>query len=234
MRQQLTEIKKGQKGYGILVEKDDFMALQPSDNIAILREAVEHGSWNVPTPFKVKAVFQKFGIENANGRIYPESILRKQVEAYQKLIDDRLSYGELNHPETSTIDGDRISHIITELHWEKSTLVGELELYLSRPFIENGSIFTRGDQTANLLLNGYKIGVSSRGIGSVSQSMGKTVVNDDYEIVCWDVVTTPSTPNAYMDLDGKRIHTYVENKQNSFGQNSPLMERLDKIGKILC
>lgn len=230
----LTEVKKGEiDKFGILVENDGYITPN-STTIRTIKESIEKSNeWSVPNPFKVPAVFQKFGIENANGRIYPEDVLRKQVEAYQKLIDDRLSYGELNHPETSTIDGDRISHIITELHWEKSTLVGELELYLSYGFISQGIISTRGDQTANLLLNGYKIGVSSRGIGSVKQSMGKTIVNDDFEIVCWDVVTTPSTPNAYMDKDGKRIHTYVESKTALNSGHSVLGEALSKGLNIL-
>lgn len=235
MKEILTEIKKGQLGHGILVENDGFV-ISPKDTIRSIKEGIESGrGWECPSPFRVPAVFQKYGIKNANGRIYPESVLRAQVEAYQKLIDDRLSYGELNHPETTTIDGDRISHIITELHWENQTLVGELELYLSHPFIESGVICTRGDQTANLILNGYKIGVSSRGVGSVTQKNGDTIVNDDFEIVCWDVVTSPSTPGAYIDREARNLQQYIENKsiKRSVGNNF-LNEKLDRLSKILC
>jgi len=234
MKEILTELKKGQIGHGILVENDGFV-ITPKDTIRSIKESIEKGGWDCPNPFRVPAVFQKYGIKNANGRIYPENVLRRQVEIYQKLINDRSSYGELNHPETTTIDGSRISHIITELHWEKSTLVGELELYLSHPFIENGFICTQGDQTANLLLNGYKIGVSSRGVGSVTQKNGDTIVNDDFEIVCWDVVTSPSTPGAYIDLNKQNLQQYVENKavcEHNSG-NLFLHEKLDKLSRIL-
>lgn len=233
MKEILKEIKRGQLGHGILVENDGFV-ITPKQAIRTIKESIENGGWDCPNPFKVPAVFQKFGIKNANGRIYPEEVLREQVKAYQKLIDERASYGELNHPETTTIDGDRISHLITELHWENSTLVGEMELYLSRPFIESGHIETRGDQTANLLLNGYKIGVSSRGVGSVTQKNGDTIVNDDFEIVCWDVVTSPSTPGAYIDLHKQNLQQYVENKHIGISNgNSFLNEKLDRLSKIL-
>lgn len=99
-----------------------------------------------------------------------------------------------NHPAESTIDLGRISHNITELHWEGRTLVGQMELNLSKGFVEQGICSTLGDTCANLLLNGYKIGVSSRGVGSVEQKLGQYIVGDDFELICWDLVSSPSTP----------------------------------------
>ena len=93
-----------------------------------------------------------------------------------------------NHPAESTIDLGRISHNIIELHWEGRTLVGEMELNLSKGFVKHGICSTLGDTVANLLLNGYKIGVSSRGVGSVEQKLGVYTVGDDFELICWDVV----------------------------------------------
>ena len=162
----------------------------------------------------VDAVFQKFGIKNANGRIYPEEVLKKQVEIYQQKIDERRALGELNHPAESTIDLDRIAINIIELHWEGRTLVGKLEINTSYGFRKYGIVSTRGDQMANLLLNGYKIGVSSRGVGSVEQKLGQYIVGDDFELICWDVVSDPSTNNAFISMDGENgLIPWLENTE---------------------
>ena len=193
-------------------------------------ENVSMEGWSCPYPFIVDAVFQKFGLKNANGRIYPENILKREVEKYQQRINERRATGELNHPETSTIDLGRISHNIIELHWEGRTLVGKMELNLSPGYVKSGIVSTMGDMTANLLLNGYKIGVSSRGVGSVEQKMGQYVVGDDFELICWDVVADPSTPLAYIGRDEEEIMPYVESK--SYKGNS-LNEKVNKIKNIL-
>lgn len=165
-----------------------------------LKESVESSDgWNVPTPFIVDAVFQKSGIKNANGRIYPDNVLKKQIEIYQQRIVEKRALGELNHPAESTIDLGRISHNIIELHWEGNTVVGKLELHLSRGFIKHGIVSTMGDMAANLLLSGYKIGVSSRGVGSVEQKLGQYIVGDDFELICWDIVRRPINSRC---LDG--------------------------------
>ena len=161
------------------------------------------------------AVFQKFGVKNANGRIYPEEVLKKQVELYQKKINDSNAIGELNHPAESTIDLGRISHNIIELHWEGSTLVGKLEINTSYGFRKYGIVSTPGDSTANLLLQGLKVGVSSRGIGSVENKMGKYIVGDDYELICWDFVSDPSTPNAWVDKEMSNLERYIENTEKN-------------------
>jgi hypothetical protein len=183
----------------------------------------------VPNPFIVDAVFQKFDIKNANGRVYPERVLKKQVELYQQKIDERRSYGELNHPAESTIDLGRISHNIVELHWEGRTLVGKLELNISEGFRKLGIVSTMGDMAANHLINGYKIGVSSRGVGSVEQKLGQTIVGEDFELICWDIVSDPSTPGAYIGHE-EDLHQYVEQKSAS---QKLVNEKLDKINKIL-
>lgn len=196
-----------------------------------LKESVESSDgWNVPNPFIVDAVFQKSGIKNANGRIYPDEVLKKQVEVYQQRIAEKRALGELNHPAESTIDLGRVSHNIVELHWEGNTVVGKLELHLSRGFIKHGIVSTMGDMTANLLLNGYKIGVSSRGVGSVEQKLGQYVVGDDFELICWDVVSDPSTPGAWMG-DEYELKQYVESTKNT--KNNIISEKINKINNIL-
>ena len=196
-----------------------------------LKESVNSiDGWHCPYPFVVSAVFQKFDIKNANGRIYPETILKREVEKYQEMIQEKRALGELNHPAESTIDLGRISHNIVELHWEGRTLVGQLELNLSPGYIKEGIISTMGDMAANLLLNGYKIGVSSRGVGSVEQKLGQYVVGEDFELLCWDLVSQPSTPNAWIGSSIDDLQPYIEAKET---KKSIVNEKINKIKSIL-
>ena len=225
----LREIKRGEFGTGLLIENDGYISMTESANNKKIYESISDGEWNVPYPFVVDAVFQKFDIKNANGRVYPERVLKKQVELYQQKIDEHRAYGELNHPAESTIDLGRISHNIIELHWEGRTLVGKLELNISEGFRRFGVVSTMGDMAANHLLNGYKIGVSSRGVGSVEQKLGQTIVGDDFELICWDIVSDPSTPGAYIGHK-EELTQYVEEKSN---EKKAVNEKLNKINKIL-
>ena len=230
----LEIIKEGKTGHGILIEHDGFMYLKNSKENQMIREGIENGEWNIPHPFVVDAVFQKFGIKNANGRIYPEEVLKKQVEIYQQKIDERRALGELNHPAESTIDLDRIAINIIELHWEGRTLVGKLEINTSYGFRKYGIVSTRGDQMANLLLNGYKIGVSSRGVGSVEQKLGQYIVGDDFELICWDVVSDPSTNNAFISMDGENgLIPWLENTERKEENKDLISEKIQKIKNIL-
>lgn len=197
---------------------------------------MSNDEWHVPYPFVVDAVFQKYGVKNANGRIYPKDVLMAQVEKYQDLINQHLALGECNHPDSSTIDLGRVSHNIIELHWEGCTLVGKLELNLSQGFVKHGICSTLGDTVANLLLNGYKIGVSSRGVGSVEQKMGQYIVGNDFDLICWDIVSSPSTPNAYIG-SREELEQYIES-ENKVGtlvneSNVSVKEKISQIRDIL-
>ena len=225
---ELQIIKEGKTGHGILIENDGYMYVKEPKKIT---EGIEDGEWHVPYPFIVDGVFQKFGIRNANGRIYPEAVLKKQVELYQQKINERRALGELNHPAESTIDLGRIAINIVELHWEGSTLVGKLEINTSYGFRKHGIVTTRGDEMANLLINGYKIGVSSRGVGSVESKMGQYIVGDDFELICWDVVSDPSTPGAYVGK-AEELQQYVETSQQN-DKKPKLNEKINKIKNIL-
>jgi hypothetical protein len=227
----LVEIKKNQTGTGLLIENDGYISMDKGHNKTIKEEFENSGEWHVPYPFIVDAVFQKYDIKNANGRIYPEGTLKKQVELYQQKIAEHRAYGELNHPSESTIDLGRISHNIIELHWEGHTLVGKMELNLSRGFVNEGIVSTMGDMAANLLLNGYKIGVSSRGVGSVENKLGTYIVGPDFELICWDVVSDPSTPGAYIGRK-ENLEQYIENNESE-KEKPKLNEKLLRIQNIL-
>lgn len=228
-KDKLFEIKKDKTGYGLLMENDGYMTLADSKN-KHLKESFDPNNWHVPYPFIVNAVFQKADTKNANGRIYPMNILKREIENYQVRIRESRAYGECNHPDQSTIDLGRISHNIIELHWEGKTVVGKIELNLTQGFIKQGICSSLGDTVANLLLNGYKIGVSSRAIGSVEQKMGVLVVGDDLEIICWDVVADPSTPSAFISSSYEELKTYIESETKT---KPTLNEKIDKLEKLI-
>ena len=148
------------------------------------------------------------------------------------MIRDKSAIGELNHPAESVIDLSRVAMNIIELHWEGQTLVGQLEILVSEAFRRYGIICCQADNAAHLLLRGIKIGVSSRGLGTVTQKMGILYVADDYEIVCWDIVSCPSTPGAYISFNPNELQQYIESDTSS--KNKPqLFEKLDKFNDWL-
>lgn len=229
-RKNLVEIRKGESGTGLLIEHDGYISIDCGDNKKLFEDINSNteDDFHCPRHFIVSAVFQKYGVENANGRIYPEHVLKKEVERYMTKINESRAIGELNHPSESVIDLSRVAMNIIELHWEGRTLVGKLELLTSPGFRKYGIISNQADQAANLLLSGIKIGVSSRGLGTVTNKMGVLYVSDDYEIVCWDIVGDPSTPQAWITPEDNIPQQYIESKEND-GSKSKLFEDLEKF-----
>ena len=205
-------IKPGTTGKGILIENDGY--IRPEDNRDFISEVskLDKGEAIIAEPLKVIVVLQKFGVRNRNGRIYPESVLKREARNYQELIDANLALGELNHPDATELDGDRISHKITKIWWEKKTLMGEMEIIMSPGFVNEGIISCVGDKVANYIRKGIMIGVSSRGIGTLKQMNGENIVQEDFELICWDIVVTPSTPGSWMFMDTKDAAPFVESE----------------------
>jgi len=126
---------------------------------------------------------------NGNKRKYPDQILRREVEKYMQVVKDRRACGELDHPDDSVVNLKNASHLVTDLWWDGDVLMGKIKV-LSTP----------SGMTLRALVNdGVKIGISSRGLGSVRQMSGHVIVQDDFQLICFDVVSDPSTPMAYMD-----------------------------------
>lgn len=201
-----------QLGFGYLIEHDSGH-ISPSDNrnVPFINEmkSLNEGNAIIAEPYYVYAVLQKYGVKNRNGRIYPEDVLKEQAIAYQSIISQRMAIGELDHPADSIISGERISHNIVEMWWEDNSLVGKLEILMSPGFIKLGIVSTLGDQVANLLRHNIKIGVSSRGVGSVEDVGGIQLVQSDFELICWDIVTNPSTIGSWIYKD-KQKNVYRE------------------------
>lgn len=192
---------------------------------------LDSGKLVIAEPLVVYVVLQKYGILNRNGRIYPEEILKKQNILYQKAIRDRSALGECDHPETSVISVDRVSHNIIETWWEGQTLMGKMEILMTPGFIKLGIVSTKGDEVANLLRNRIKIGVSSRGVGSLKEGKnGEQIVQDDFEIICWDVVTAPSTPGSWILNSREEAMPYIESVvQTKETIKENLKEKLNKF-----
>ena len=225
-------------GFGILVEMDaGYVSPKDEFNAKIIQESKNMDYRN---PFEFYAVLQKYNTPNRNGRFYPEKILKREADKYRKTIEKGLSTSELNHPESSLIDLDRVSHIITDIWWDKNILMGKLKLLTSPGFHERGIVSTKGDIAANLMRQGVTMGVSSRGVGSLKKVGERNEVQDDFELICFDLVSSPSTPGAYLFTDVNERDNYEENleeeKKVSSGGNIDasidLMRKLsDYLGK---
>tara|TARA_R100000315_G_C5222746_1_gene134375 strand:+ start:881 stop:1507 length:627 start_codon:yes stop_codon:yes gene_type:complete len=138
----------------------------------------------------VTGVLQRAGAKNQNGRVYPREILMREVTEYKKIqIAERRALGELDHPESSVVNLQNASHNVLDVWWKGDDVVGKVEV-LSTP---------AGNILKELLKSGIKLGISSRGLGSVKQVNEDTVaVQSDFELVCWDFVSNPSTHGAFM------------------------------------
>ena len=153
--------------------------------------------------------------KNGNGRVYPREILEREVKKYEDgPIKTRTALGELDHPEASVVNLSNTSHIITKVWWKGNDLMGQLQL-LPTP---------SGNIAKALVMAGIPLGISSRGMGSVKQ-LGETVeVQDDFELLCWDLVSVPSTPQAYVTL--------AESKK--FGSTKDYSKVNSLITEIIC
>ncbi len=138
----------------------------------------------------VKGVLQRADAQNQNGRVYPKEILEREVKKYQQLITEKRALGELDHPESSVVSLKNVSHNIRECSWNGDDVVGVVEI-LPTP---------SGNILKELLRAGIRLGISSRGMGSV-ESMGgnKVKVGEDFELIGWDFVSNPSTQGAFME-----------------------------------
>jgi hypothetical protein len=224
----LKILKAGDTGTGYLIEQDaGYISPLDSRNQPLIREFKKLDAQQFDNDsLIVYVVLQKYGVKNRNGRIYPEEILKRQNEIYQQAIRERRAVGELDHPESSIIAGDRISHNIIETWWEGKTLMGKMEILMTKGYSNYGIVSTKGDEVANLLRNNIMIGVSSRGVGSLKEVKGDFIVQDDFELICWDVVTAPSTPGSWMFKNKEESRPYVENR---IINKSNLNESLDKF-----
>ena len=157
----------------------------------------------------LSGVMQRCDEKNGNGRVYPAPILQREVKNYLKMVKESRACGELDHPEDSVVNLKNASHMVTSLWWEGKDLMGKIKV-LSTP---SGKILE------SLINDGVKLGISSRGLGSVREEMGRTLVEDDFQLICFDIVSEPSTQGAFMMMN--------ESKQKQ------VFSKADRINRLL-
>jgi hypothetical protein len=198
-------------GHGILIEHDGSTnrvldSGYINENVHLVRDK---------NRLYIECILQKANTKNRNGRIYPRPILEQELAKYINLIKERNSYGEADHPETPVISlrKEALSHLVTEVWWVGDTLWGVIEILTSEKYEADGSVFTAGDFIASLLKKGCKLGISSRGLGSVKKQGDTLIVQNDFELVGWDIVSSPSTPDAYLfrEVKGDNVKDMNEN-----------------------
>ena len=148
----------------------------------------------------VEGVLATAEVQNGNGRYYAKSLWEREMDKYKELIEQRRSMGELDHPESSVVNLKNVSHLISEYWWDGDNVMGKIEV-LPTP---------SGNILKELIKSGITVGVSSRGMGSLEERGGVMEVQDDFELLCWDFVSTPSNPGSYMHTlnEGKNVVTY--------------------------
>ena len=166
---------------------------QFSDEIEYICEEKENGK----KEYKIKGIFMQADVKNRNGRIYPMEILQKEVKRYHKeYINEKRAFGELGHPDGPTVNLERASHMITSLTPDGKNFIGEAKI-LKTPM---------GEIVKNLIDEGAKLGVSSRGMGSLDQKNGANYVRSDFYLAtAADIVADPTAPNAFVEgiMEGK-------------------------------
>ena len=143
--------------------------------------------------------------KNGNGRVYPYEVLKREIDNYKKIVQDNRACGELDHPDDSVVNLKNVSHMVVDCWWEGKDVMGKMKI-----------LDTPSGQTVKGLINsGVKLGISSRGLGSVRESMGKTIVEQDFQLICFDIVSEPSTPDAFVYPENKSAPIRMrENKEN--------------------
>jgi hypothetical protein len=161
----------------------------------------------------MKGILQKAETLNQNGRIYPKAILSREIRNYQKFIRERRALGECDHPDSSVVELKNSSHLVTSAWMDGDVVYGEVEL-LDTP---SGKILQ------SLVESGVTLGISSRGVGSTRRDGDRQIVQDDFQLICWDFVSEPSTPGAFMMREGKEITT------RDLKQHFNKSDRVDRI-----
>jgi hypothetical protein len=197
----------------LLIERISTFSLTPQ----LLQESVKTNDGRLI----VQGVVQRADAKNGNGRVYPKEVLEREVQKYKNtFIKENRALGELDHPESAIINLKNVCHNVKDVWWDGDDVIAKIEI-LPTP---SGNILKA------LLIAGITVGISSRGMGSVKQ-LGETVeVQDDFELLCWDFVSTPSTQGAFMEIVNESLN-YVQSSSTS---NEKLNKINDLITEILC
>jgi len=162
----------------------------------------------------VEGILATAEVKNGNGRYYSKDLWEREIDKYKVLVKENRATGELDHPESSIINLQNVSHIIRDMWWDGDNVIGKIEVLPTNA----------GNILKALIENNVQVGVSSRGMGSLQERDGVLEVQDDFELLCWDFVSTPSNPGSYMHM----IKEGQETQINKY-------EKINKIiSEILC
>ena len=174
----------------------------------LIKEQIEAGE-----PLMMKGILQKAETLNQNCRIYPRAILEREIRNYQKFIKENRALGELDHPDSSVVELKNASHTVREAYMEGDIVYGTVEI-LNTP---SGKILQ------SLVESGITLGISSRGVGSTRSKGDMQIVQDDFQLICWDFVSEPSTPGAFMMKECKEVSPQFINE---------VFNKTDRIDRI--
>jgi len=177
-------------------------------------EMIQESITNNGGKIVMTGVLQKANTLNQNGRVYPLPILQREIINYQKFISEGRSLGELDHPDSSVVELKNVSHIVRDAQMDGDVVVGTVEI-LDTP---SGKILK------SLIQSGIKLGISSRGVGTTKRKGDTQVVQDDFQLICWDFVSEPSTPGAFMMAEGRDL---------SEAEIKNIFTKSDRIDRIL-
>ena len=163
----------------------------------------------------VEGILATAEIKNGNGRYYSKELWEREIDKYQNLVKENRAMGELDHPESSIINLQNVSHNIADMWWDGDNVMGKIEI-LPTP---------AGNILKALVESGITVGVSSRGMGSLEDRGGILEVQDDFELLCWDFVSTPSNPDSFMHLIKEGL---------DFTSQNPYSKVNSIISEILC
>lgn len=164
----------------------------------------------------VEGILATAEVKNGNGRYYSRELWERELNKYTQLINERRAIGELDHPDASVINLKNVSHVITDYWWDGDKVMGTIEI-LTTP---------SGNILSELIKNGILVGVSSRGMGTIEQRGGMMEVQDDFSLLCWDFVSTPSNPGSYMTLVKEGLDFGKENVNKYSKVNSIITDIL--------
>lgn len=145
-------------------------------------------------PLIMTGILQKADQLNRNGRVYPYDILKREADKYMELVENNTAGGELDHPDSAVVSLANVSHRVTEMWWQGKDLYGKVLIAEDTP---------AGQILKGLLKAGFMLGISSRGVGSVKSRNNQDIVQEDFELIAFDFVSSPSTPGAYLFKEGK-------------------------------
>ena len=190
----------------------EYYQLKLDANDGIIKEAIDKNE-----DFIISGIIQAADTLNANGRIYPRSILEREVNNYKKLVAEKRAWGEIDHPDRSIVEYKSVCCRVTKIWWEGNNVMGEVKIIPT----------ACGRDLIEIFKDSGVVGISSRGLGSTKSKNNVEEVQDDFSIICWDLVAEPSTPGAVLTMESKEVS---ENQINEM--TSKHFNKSDRIYRI--